>query len=175
MKLTKNVPALINGLVENDPDVDALYRLTNENSHVEWKIDEGVLIDNINVCVFNSQNTFWLDAQIFPCLLIPATVSFRYCDILRAIISNIVFRKMGKYIMYASPNVVQIRNDHDLISDLKSEMEMYIHNVDILDYLVVEDTKNIKQLLLSIYNELFHHDVIKENDIKILETWLQYF
>jgi hypothetical protein len=175
LKLTKNVPALINGLVENDPDVDALYRLTNENSHVEWKIDEGVLIDNINVCVFNSQNTFWLDAQIFPCLLIPATVSFRYCDILRAIISNIVFRKMGKYIMYASPNVVQIRNDHDLISDLKSEMEMYIHNVNILDYLVVEDTKNIKQLLLSIYNELFHHDVIKENDIKILETWLQYF
>jgi hypothetical protein len=34
-----------------------------------------------------------------------------------------------------TPNVIQNRNEHNLISDLKSEYEMYIHNENILDFI----------------------------------------
>ena len=37
--------------------------------------------------------------------------------------------------MYSSPNVIQNKNEHNLISDFKSEYEMYIHNENIIKYI----------------------------------------
>jgi len=139
-------PSIINGLVENDPDVDALFRIIcNHQTSICWEKDKNVLINNKNVCVFNTQNTFWINPEIFICLLIPSSVSFRYCDILRGIITNIILKETNNYMMYSSPNVIQKRNEHDLISDFKSEYEMYIHNEYILNIL---DIKNYKKKML---------------------------
>jgi len=89
---TNKCPSIINGLVDNDPDVDALFRIIcNHQDTIQWNKNDCVLIDNKNVCVFNTQNTFWLNPELFMCMLVPCSVSFRYCDILRGIISNIIF------------------------------------------------------------------------------------
>ena len=48
---------IINGLVDNDHDVDACFRLIC-NNNIEWNNNKSILIDNNNVCVFNSKNTF---------------------------------------------------------------------------------------------------------------------
>jgi FkbM family methyltransferase len=137
---TNKKPSIINGLVENDPDVDALFRIIcNHQDSIIWDKNKCVLIDNKNVCVFNTQNTFWLNPELFICLLIPCSVSFRYCDILRGIINNIILKNTNNYMMYSSPNVIQNRNEHNLISDFKSEYEMYIHNENILNF--IEDKK----------------------------------
>lgn len=175
---TLEKPSIINGLVENDPDVDALFRLIcNHQETITWEKDKSVLIDNKKMCVFNSQNTFWLNTKLFVCLLIPSTVSFRYCDILRGIINNIIIKKTNNYIMYTSPNVIQYRNEHNLISDFKSEYEMYIHNENILNYIEqnIENETNIIELMKIIYNNLLIKNIITHNDIDILNTWLSYF
>ena len=50
---TDKIPSIINGLVENDPDVDALFRIIcNHQSSIQWNKNECVLINNTNVCVF---------------------------------------------------------------------------------------------------------------------------
>ena len=179
IKDTEKKPSIINGLVENDPDVDALFRLIcNHQDSIKWDKNKCVLIDNKNVCVFNTQNTFWLNSDLFICLLIPSSVSFRYCDILRGIINNIILKKTNNYMMYSSPNVIQNRNEHNLISDFKSEYEMYINNENILDYIEnnIENNINIaKELLPLIYNNLLFNNVIKQNDIDILNKWITYF
>jgi hypothetical protein len=78
--------------------------------------------------------------------------------------------------MYTSPNVVQNRNEHNLINDFKSEYEMYIHNEKILEYIENNtDKKNVKELLLTIYNNLFINKVITQNDLNILNQWISYF
>jgi hypothetical protein len=85
--------------------------------------------------------------------------------------------------MYSSPNVIQNRNEHDLISDFKSEYEMYINNENILEYIenntVLADEKkqdcNIKELLSVIYDNLFSNNVINKLDIDILNKWKSYF
>jgi hypothetical protein len=136
IKPTDKMPSIINGLVENDPDVDALFRIICTHQHtIQWDKNKSILIDNKNICVFNTQNTFWLNPELFICLLIPCSVSFRYCDILRGIINNIILKETNNYMMYSSPNVVQNRNEHNLISDFKSEYEMYIHNETIVDFI----------------------------------------
>lgn len=174
---TDKTPSIINGLVENDPDVDALFRLicTHQDS-IKWDKTNSVLIDNRNVCVFNTQNTFWLNPHIFACLLIPCSVSFRYCDILRGIINNIILKRTGNYMMYASPNVRQNRNEHNLMSDFASEYEMYIHNETILKYIEndIADITSVKELMLQIYNNLLANKVITKIDIDILHKWLAY-
>jgi hypothetical protein len=168
----------VNGLVENDPDVDACFRLIcNQQDQIIWEQNKSIIIDNQNMCVFNTQNTFWLNPELFVSMLIPCSVSFRYCDILRGIISNIILKKTDNYMMYTSPNVIQNRNEHNLFEDLKSEFEMYVHNENILDYIEhnTNDVTDIKQLLNIIYQNLLDNQVITQNDINILTIWLDYF
>jgi len=129
------------------------------------------------MCVFNTQNTFWLNSNLFICLLIPCSVSFRYCDILRGIINNIILKKTNNYMMYSSPNVIQNRNEHNLLSDFKSEYEMYIHNENILNFIDnnTENITSVKELLLKIYDNLLNNNVISQKDIDILIEWNTYF
>jgi hypothetical protein len=75
--------------------------------------------------------------------------------------------------MYISPNVTQIRNEHNLMSDFKSEYEMYIANEDILTYIEV-DVDNTNHLV-SIYQNLLKKQIITSLDIDILQEWLTYF
>jgi hypothetical protein len=175
---TDILPSIINGLVENDPDVDALFRIIcNHQESIQWDTNKSILINNSNVCVFNTQNTFWLNPELFICLIIPCSVSFRYCDILRGIINNIILKKTNNYMMYSSPNVVQIRNEHNLISDFKSEYEMYIHNETILNFIEhnLENITSVKELLPLIYNNLLVNNVITQKDIDMLNKWINYF
>ena len=175
---TDKTPSIINGLVENDPDVDAIFRIIcNHQDSIQWDKNKAVLIDNANVCVFNTQNTFWLNPELFICLLIPCSVSFRYCDILRGIISNVILKKTNNYMMYSSPNVVQNRNEHNLISDFQSEYEMYIHNETILDFIEkgLTNVNVVKELLILIYNNLLICNIITQKDVDILNKWFVYF
>ena len=169
-------PSIINGLVENDPDVDALFRLISKDN-IEWDKNKKVLISNKNMAVFNTQNTFWLNKRLFISLLIPSTVSFRYCDILKGLITNILLKYTNNYLMICSPNVIQYRNEHNLMSDFKSEIEMYIHNENILNF-IEEDINyndNIKDIIIKVYNNLLKNKVITQLDIDILNIWLLYF
>jgi len=173
---TSIVPSIVIGLVEGDPDVDAIFRLT-QIGDIEWEKNKAVVVSNKNICVFNTQNTFWTDSSIFITMILPCSVTFRYCDILKGIVTNIVLKWTNKRIMYTSPNVIQIRNDHNLIKDLESEQPMYISNEVILNF--IEDgitcEDDIKTILRKIYNNLFVKKIVQQVDIDILEEWLQYF
>jgi len=171
----KNV-SIINGLVENDPDVDALFRLIC-NHEVDWDKNKKIIVSNKNICVFNTQNTFWIDHDIFIALLLPCSVSFRYSDILKGLIANILLKCNDKNMAYTSPNVIQIRNEHDLISDLKSEFSMYISNENIIPIIQngVQNIRNNKEILYRIYENLFDNNIITQLDLDICKEWLTYF
>jgi len=169
-------PSIICGMVENDPDVDALFRLTQPEQY-EWKTDKKIYISNENMCVFNTQNTFWVNKDLFISMLIPSTVSFRYCDILRGIICNIILNITNNHLLYISSNVIQKRNEHDLVEDLKSELLMYKHNENILNVISkdISKSESIKISLGKIYKNLYNNNIIKKNDIDILNLWLTHF
>lgn len=172
---TDKKPSIICGLVDNDPDVDSIYRLILPNNNINWHADKHTLISNENICPFNTQNTFWLDENLFVSMLIPATVSFRYCDILRGIICNILLKASNNNLMIISPNVTQIRNEHNLIEDFKSEYEMFLINETILDHINTNISIEMKDLIKEIYQKLLNLNVIKELDLNILNNWLKYF
>ncbi len=88
--------------------------------------------------------------------------------------------------MYSSPNVYQIRNEHNLMNDFKDEIEMYFHNEKILNFIDENDNKNenendnnneneIKNLLKNIYKNLLINNVIIDKEIEVLNKWISYF
>lgn len=168
---TTNKPSIINGLVENGYDVDSIYKLVcNNDNTIKWDKNKSILIDNKNICVFNAKNTFWINPELFICLLIPSSVSFHYCDILRGIIDNIILKKTNNYIMYSSPNIIQNKNVTNIIRDLESECDMYTHNENILNYIEKKTVLYIIQAqskLPDIYDCLRSRDFVllsyKEN------------
>ena len=51
---------------------------------------------------------------------------FRCCDILRSIICNSLLYYSNNILSYISPNVIQERNEHNLIHDFESEYSMFM-------------------------------------------------
>src|SRR4051812_19635532 len=73
------------GLADEDPDVDAIYRLTSDtpcyfNQRAPLVLGKGT------VSPFNSQNTMYRE-ELFPLLYLPTYVTFRFTDILRGLVA----------------------------------------------------------------------------------------
>ncbi len=75
--------ALWQGLADVDPDVDAIYRLTQQLG-VSFAADTAsVALPEGVMCPWNSQNTLFERDALWG-LLIPVTTTFRVCDIWRS-------------------------------------------------------------------------------------------
>lgn len=158
-----------------DPDVDAIFRLTNQNYNANISFDENksfVLNKNIYT-QGNTQITFWTCKELFHLLYIPCTTSFRFCDILKMYVAQKCMWEYHKLLCYISPVVKQIRNDHNLMSDFVSEYPMYKNTFNIINN-VFESIKlnGNRNDIMIVYKELLKYDIIEEKEILILENWL---
>ena len=80
--LTMPCACALQGLANLDPDVDAIYRLT-QSLDVHFKAEQpAVALPRSVVCPWNSQNTLFAQDALWG-LLIPVTTTFRVCDIWR--------------------------------------------------------------------------------------------
>jgi len=172
---------IFQSVVNGDPDVDSICRLTNKEYNNDVKFYNNKLyIINKNIYVQgNTQASYWINSKYFYLLYVPSTVSFRFSDILKMYIAQKCIWEYNKLLCYISPHVYQNRNMHNLIEDFKSEYEMYIRNETILEKIENNlDTvhiSDIKTMLTVIYNNLFEDNIITKNDINILNKWLSYF
>ena len=162
---------VIQGLVNNDPDVDAHYRIhVNNNSFFFDKNEKyDVILDKYTVCPFNTQNTFWTDPSMFYAMYLPVSVTFRYTDILRGFIALYQLWKNNKTIKFTFPSAVQDRNIHDLNKDYESELPMYN-----TAELVIELLNNNKNATIEeMYDILEKNKVVDKNELDVLNEWLK--
>ena len=110
-------------LADDDPDVDAIYRLTR-GGRVTFRRGVRFVLGPGVYCRFNSQNTFWR-REAFAALFLPGQVSMRYCDILRGYVAQRLFWAQSLRLGFGSASVRQLRNAHDLMRDLADELTMY--------------------------------------------------
>lgn len=160
------------GLVDLDPDVDAIFRLIYGDKFYFDKNNPLILNKGI-YCPFNSQNTLW-NYKMIPYAYLPSTVSFRFTDILRGYIAQRCFWEHNKLLGFTSPNAYQERNEHDLMKDFKSEIPCYLEANRLIKIL---DKANLstdyEQNLITIYTALYQNDIVEKKELEILENWLQ--
>ena len=160
-------------MVNGDPDIDAIHRLIFKrtpgfNNNSALLMNEGIF------CAVNSQNTLWLDSDLFPLLYLPSTVSFRFTDILRGYIAQSVINTSSKNWGFFHATSYQERNDHNLMNDFRSEISMYSNMEEILQVIFesCKSTHSIADNLISCYSSLCKSDFVKNEELKILNSWL---
>jgi hypothetical protein len=127
-------PDILQTLVNLEPDLDSIYRLTIGDDEVDLGISNSVLhIKKPLVVPGNTQSTLWRNIRKFEFLYIPSSVSFRFCDILKMYVAQSSCK-----IAYAGFLSEQFRNPHDYFHDFQSEVECFLATDTILEMLKSE-------------------------------------
>lgn len=161
------------GLADDDPDVDAVYRFLFELP-VKFLPGKKVALAEGVWCPFNSQNTtWWRDA--FPLLYLPFNCSWRVCDIWRSLIAQRIGWECGWSLSFHSSSVYQDRNEHDLLRDFAEEVPGYLNNnliVDtLLDLKLLPGKENILGNMRKCYDMLIDAGLVGEEERPLIAAW----
>lgn len=163
------------GLADENPDVDAVFRMIQELPVTFHKagifhLDKGLW------CPFNSQNTTWF-RDAFPLLYLPSFCSFRMTDIWRSFVTQRVMWECNWKLSFHDATVWQERNEHSLIRDFEQEVPGYLKNNKIKQLLenlhLKSGTENIGSNMFLCYEELIRHNIITDSkELQLLTAWL---
>ncbi len=128
------------GLVIGDPDIDATTRMEHrpDIGAVHILGSTGVVVDPHTWTVFNSQNTAVI-RELMPAWFMMPGVG-RHDDIYASLIVQRVARERDLHVHFGPPFTYQQRNAHDLVKDLRAEidgMENVRKMADLLDHIVL--------------------------------------
>ena len=162
------------GLVNNDPDVDAIFRLTR-NQLLEF--DSGIppaACAMGTMAPFNSQNTIFYYSS-FWALLMPISVTSRVADIWRGYWAQRLLWDIGGSLCFLPPTAIQERNEHDFLNDFEQELDLYLQVDNLIKKLNQwQSTKNnffecMHELLVFLTDNNF----LKKNDLELAKTWIE--
>lgn len=162
------------GLADENPDVDAVYRMCQP---LPASFDKGnpIALGKNSWCPFNSQNTTWFK-ETFPLLYLPSYCSFRMTDIWRSFVAQRIAWTCGWPITFHSSTVWQQRNAHSLIKDFEDEIPGYLNNAKICNMLENLDlksgTNNILENILRCYTSLTENNFVGKEEMGLVEKWL---
>ena len=163
------------GVCEGNPDVDAIFRLTNSKINVKFKNN---LKFSLGQCLspFNSQNTIWFK-KIFPLMYLPVTCTMRATDIWRSLIALIILKNDNKKILFFGTTMFQKRNEHNLTNDFEQEITLYLNSNKIVELLkkvkIKKGEKNYFINLKKLYQVLIKNKIFLKDEIKYLEAWTE--
>jgi STELLO glycosyltransferases len=162
------------GLVNNSPDVDAIWRLTLDRPF-DFQLSPSVYLPRGAWCPFNSQSTWWFPVA-YPLMYLPSHCSFRMTDIWRSFVAQRCLWEIDLGIVFHGPEVVQQRNEHDLMRDFEDEIPGYLGNkklVAILEGLALSKGADaVGANLFTCYEELVRSGVLAEKEVELVKIWL---
>ncbi len=161
------------GLADEDPDVDAVYRLIGGPPCFFAEREPGVLGQG-TVGPFNSQNTLF-HRDLFALLYLPTRVTFRFTDILRGLVAQPIMWLLGYHLGFTNATVVQKRNPHDYMADFLSEIPMYRHCQAVVTTAceTVSSRHSIEDNLFNVYDALESRQIVEKEEMRVLTTWLK--
>ncbi len=163
------------GLANDNPDVDAIYRLVLPLPLKFHPGKQSVALGDRTWCPFNSQNTtWWKDA--FPLMYLPTYCSFRMTDIWRSFVAQKIAWANGWSILFHEPTMWQERNDHNLMHDFRQEMDGYLRNFELAEALeqvnCLPGVDELPKNLTKCYERLVSLDFVEAAELDLLQAWL---
>ena len=162
------------GLADENPDVDAVYRLTHPLP-LSFELKNKIALGKNAWSPFNSQNTHWFK-EAFALMYLPSYCSFRMTDIWRSYVAQRIAWECGWSVLYHESTVWQERNEHNLMKDFEDEIPGYSNNLNIckeLQALVLKPGKeHIYENLIVCYQKLIEINVVGKEEITLLNAWI---
>ncbi|MHC5060994.1 MAG: STELLO glycosyltransferase family protein [Planctomycetota bacterium] len=161
------------GLADDNPDVDAIYRLTGPLPQ-KFRKDRRVALMDGSWCPFNSQNTTWW-AEAFGLLYLPSFCSFRMTDIWRSFIAQRIAWVNGWGVLFGEPTMRQERNEHDLMRDFADEVPGYLNNSRLCEAIeplsLSAGVEVISDNLRLCYEKLVEMALVGSKELDLVEAW----
>lgn len=165
----------VSGLIIGDPDCDASTRIEKspDIGSVHVLGQAGVVVDNKNWTIFNSQNTA-LIRELIPAFFLMPGVG-RHDDVFASLITQRVMRERGYHVHIGHPLCYQARNSHNLITDLRAEIDG-MENVEKLAALldsIILPAKSVIEDTRIIYKALYHCHFLPPASVEAGLLWLE--
>jgi len=162
------------GVVNNDPDVDAIFRLTH---FVEINFDatkKAVSLPKNVICPYNTQNTI-IHYAAFWGLAVPISTAFRVCDIWRGYWVQRLLWDIGASLCFMPPTATQYRNEHNLIKDFEDEIDLYTKAENLVNTLLAwhSNAPTLRERIQDLIAQLTNQQFFKEKEIVFMNAWLE--
>ena len=161
-------------MCDGNPDVDAVYRLTNKFKNHFFK-NNNIAISNKSICPFNSQNTVWHEIA-FPLMYLPSYCTMRSTDIWRGFIAIRIIENYNWNLTFLNATVLQKRNVHDLMDDFIQEIPVYKNTIELCNTLKnLKLSKKYDDILVNIYKcyeKLVNKKILNKKELPLLKRWL---
>lgn len=167
---------VVQSLAQHNPDVDAIFRLT-QKLPVMFKERTPVVLDTGTFSPFNAQATFWYPLS-FLTMLLPTSVHGRVADILRSYITQTALWQFDAKLAFVSPLVdVTTRNPHSLLADFQAEYPLYYKIPALLQALSKKRHdlagKTLADAFFTIYVYLYEYGFIESQDVVLAKAWIE--
>lgn len=161
------------GLADEDPDVDAIYRLTNDTP-CYFNQRKPIVLGKGTISPFNTQNTL-IRKELFSLLYLPTYTTFRFTDILRGLVAQPIMWLYDYHLGFTDATVIQKRNPHDYFKDFISEIPMYQHSRNVVELVdaCLSASQSIEDNLYNAYDQLLKSDIVIPAEMVTLEAWLK--
>ncbi len=163
------------GLADVSPDVDAIWRLTQDREFY-FERKESIALPAGSWCPFNTQSTWWWE-EAFPLLYLPSYCSFRMTDIWKSFVAQRCLWEMGYMVVFHSPEVNQQRNYHNLIKDFEAEISGYTKNEVLTQTLekttLIPGKENALRNLVVCYEALISKGLMPSEEMPLVRAWAE--
>ncbi|HSW74035.1 MAG TPA: STELLO glycosyltransferase family protein [Candidatus Limnocylindria bacterium] len=162
------------GLVNNDPDVDAIFRLTQGREIFFDAHKAPIGLSAYTMCPFNSQNTLFY-ASAFWGLLLPITARFRVCDIWRSYWVQRMLWDIDGSLCFLPPTAIQYRNEHDSLKDFADELDIYLKTERLIELLIVWHSEKHKFVdrIQELMKLLIEQGFFKAEEQALVDAWFK--
>ncbi|XP_035704042.1 probable glycosyltransferase STELLO1 [Folsomia candida] len=171
-------PVIQQGLVNGDPDVDAIFRLTRKKMYKNIDIQfDGyapqVVYPKGILAPFNSQNTlFHYDS--FWALMLPVSVAFRVTDIWRGYWAQPLLWKIGKNLAFTATNTTQVRNAHNYLKDFAEENKIFLEAGSLVKFLAEWkcSSTDLYNCMVSLTEDMVTNKFWDEQEVSLVKAWI---
>lgn len=121
---------------------------------------------------YNAQTTLFLP-QTFWSLLLPVTVHGRVSDIWRAYLTQRILAHLPVHLVFHSPIVLHMRNEHNYLSDFNAELPLYTQVDSLIRLLDAQECRgSLPGCMEDMYVMLYEHGILGKEDVVVLQAWL---
>ena len=166
--LQNHKKCIIQSLADQEPDVDAIYRLTNSNYPAFFSPEtrySASVVGEGQLAPFNAQATLFFE-DAFDSMLLPVTVHGRVSDIWRGYMAQAIL-KGSCSLVFTAPWVTQVRNEHNYLADFDAEIPLYQQSSAFVKHLENSVYTSITTAMIDAYE----HKLVEENDVTLAMAW----
>lgn len=166
-------PLIQQGLVNNDPDVDAIFRLTR-TLPINFVDNAPLCLQHGTMAPFNTQNTLF-HYEAFWGLMIPVTPAFRVCDIWRGYWVQRMLWEIRAHLCFMPAHVTQERNVHNYLRDFNDEINLYLQAGALVNFLHSwhATSQQLFDRILELHSALIDAHFVTPEELTYTQAWLK--